>query len=405
MIGDRSSSFTGKPCMRLLRLGILQSGIILGLLGLGLIWGYFPGQAQTVDQLRTQQQQLQQKLQTNQQQLETLQQQEQAAQQNIDAIRNSLQQTDTRIQDNEYRLQQAQQDLERAQQDLEELEAKLARQQAGTAARLRYLQRHGAERWWALLLSSQDLNEFFDRRHQLGLLIESDRALISELQETASLVEEQRVVLEARKNEIALILQELAAQKQQQQQRLEAQKQLVERITTQRSAYEAAQRRLQADSRQIGSLIQRLIAEAEAQQQSAPAQAPAVTGTGRLVRPVAGPMTSPFGWRIHPVYRTRRFHAGLDFGVATGTPVGAADRGTVLYSGWYGGYGYTVILNHGNGLTTLYAHNSSLLVRQGQTVQRGQAIARSGSTGLSTGPHVHFEVRVQGQPVDPRRYI
>ncbi len=395
--------------MRARWIGAIGLGIILGLLGWGLIWGDFPGQAQTVDQLRNQQQQLQQQLRTNQQQLETLQQQERAAQEGINTIRDSMQVTETRIEDNEYRLQQAQKDLERAQQELVELEAKLERQRAGTAARLRYLQRHGAEQWWALLLSSEDLNEFFDRRHQLGLLIESDRTLIQQLQETTAQVDEQRVVLEERKNEISLILQQLAAQRQQQEQQLQATRQLVERINSQRSSYEAAQRRLQSDSRQIGGLIQKLIAEETARQaarsSSASEQAPVVTGTGRLVRPVGGPMTSPFGWRIHPVYRTRRFHAGLDFGVATGTPVGAADRGTVLYSGWYGGYGYTVILNHGNGLTTLYAHNSALLVRVGQTVQRGQPIARSGSTGLSTGPHVHFEVRHNGQPVDPRRYI
>lgn len=391
--------------MGLRRLGLLVLGLTLGLIGLGLGLWFSPSQAQTVDQLRNRQQQLQHQIQTNQQQLESLQQQERSAQQTMNAIRDSLQLTNTRIEDNEYRLRQAQQELERAQKELEGLEAKLARQQAGTAARLRYLQRHGAERWWALLLSSQDLNEFFDRRHQLGLLIESDRALITQLQQTAEQVDKQRIVLESRKNEIALILQELAIQKQQQQQQFEAQQQLVERITTQRAAYEAAQQRLAADSQQIGGLIQDLIAQEAARQAAAQSQGPVVKGTGRFVRPVGGPMTSPFGWRVHPVYRTRRFHSGLDFGVATGTPVGAADRGTVLYSGWYGGYGYTVIVNHGNGLTTLYAHNSALLVRVGQAVERGQALARAGSTGLSTGPHVHFEVRVNGQPVDPRRYI
>lgn len=83
----------------------------------------------------------------------------------------------------------------------------------------------------------------------------------------------------------------------------------------------------------------------------------------------------------------------------------ASDRGTVIYAGWYGGYGYTVIVNHGGGITTLYAHNSRVAVGVGQQVQRGQVVAASGSTGLSTGPHVHFEVRVNGQPVDPRRYL
>ncbi len=382
----------------------LKAWAILGLLALLLLGGVgrvAPSQAQNVHQLQQRQQQIQQQIQRNQRRLGELRQAEEEARRRMGSLRQNLRQTEVSLQDNQYRLEQAQKALEQAQQELQELEDRLRRQQRGTAARLRYLQRQGAEHWWALLLTSRDLNEFFDRRHQLQLLIEADRQLIQELQAMAKEVEQQRIALEAQRNEISLILQELAAQKNQLQQQAAAQEQLMSRLAKERAAYEAAQRRLEADSQQLTRLIQYLLAQQARQRRGRdPFQ-----GRGRLLPPVHGPITSGFGWRLHPIYGSRRFHTGIDFGVPIGTPVRAAERGTVLYAGWYGGYGYTVIINHGGGITTLYAHNSRLTVGVGQEIQRGQVVAASGSTGLSTGPHVHFEVRVNGQPVDPRRYL
>jgi len=98
-------------------------------------------------------------------------------------------------------------------------------------------------------------------------------------------------------------------------------------------------------------------------------------------------------------------HEGIDIAVGSGTPVHAAAAGTVVYAGWMSGYGYVVVLDHGNGLSTAYAHNSSLIVAQGATVGTGFVIALSGNTGHSTGPHVHFEVRIGGAPVDPLGYL
>lgn len=128
-----------------------------------------------------------------------------------------------------------------------------------------------------------------------------------------------------------------------------------------------------------------------------------VDASGRLIRnfswPVQGPISSPFG------PRWGRMHQGLDIAVVTGTPVRAAASGRVTFSGDNGGYGLLVIIDHGNGVETRYAHNSQLLVKVGDRVQRGQVIARSGNTGNSTGPHVHFEIRQYGQAVDPLLYL
>jgi len=116
-------------------------------------------------------------------------------------------------------------------------------------------------------------------------------------------------------------------------------------------------------------------------------------------------ITSPYGYRIHPILKTKKLHTGIDIGASTGAAVIAGNAGTVLFAGYYGGYGYTVIIDHGGQISTLYAHNSKLLVQEGDKVTRGQNIAKIGSTGLSTGPHLHFEVRINGQHTNPMNYL
>jgi len=122
-------------------------------------------------------------------------------------------------------------------------------------------------------------------------------------------------------------------------------------------------------------------------------------------RPVPGAVTSRFGSRVHPIFGTVRNHYGIDFGGSSGDPISAAASGQVITAGWMNGYGNTVIISHGNGYTTLYAHQSAILVSYGDTVQGGDTIGRVGSTGFSTGPHLHWEIRVDGVAVDPLPYI
>ena len=354
---------------------------------------------QTLDSLQQQRQQLLQQIETIRSRSNTLELQENQARSQLGVIQSSLAAVETRLEDNEFRLTRAQEELSKLEDRLKVSEEKLGRQRESAANRLRYLQKQGREeRWWALMLNSADLNEFFDRRYYFRLLMESDRTLIKDLQHSSEDLEQERISLEAQKNEIALLQQQLALEKANYEQQETEQTQLISRLQNERAAHAAAQRRLEADSQRLSTMIQRLAVQ-QAQ------QAGFQQGTGQMIPPVAGPVTSRFGWRTHPVYRTRRLHAGIDYGVATGTPVHASDSGTILYSGWYGGYGYTVIINHGGGLTTLYAHNSGLLVSKDQHVAKGQQVARAGSTGLSTGPHVHFEVRKNGQPVDPAGYF
>lgn len=121
--------------------------------------------------------------------------------------------------------------------------------------------------------------------------------------------------------------------------------------------------------------------------------------------PAAGEITSPFGWRTHPIFGTSRFHRGIDIGADLGDPVQAVAPGTVVYAGYAGGYGLYVEIDHGNGLVTCYAHNSELFVSEGQSVALGTLVSHAGSTGYSTGPHLHFEVQLNGTSVNPMDYL
>jgi murein DD-endopeptidase MepM/ murein hydrolase activator NlpD len=126
---------------------------------------------------------------------------------------------------------------------------------------------------------------------------------------------------------------------------------------------------------------------------------------GQLLWPVSGPITSPFGWRMHPIMHRMILHRGIDIGVPTGTPVAAAAEGRIIVASYQGGCGNMVAIDHRGGLSTMYCHMSQIFVSVGQEVQRGQAIGAAGSTGLSTGPHVHFQVMQNGNPVDPMGFL
>jgi murein DD-endopeptidase MepM/ murein hydrolase activator NlpD len=130
-----------------------------------------------------------------------------------------------------------------------------------------------------------------------------------------------------------------------------------------------------------------------------------VPGNGRFKLPVDAPVVSPFGMRFHPILHTWRMHTGVDLGASSGTPIKAAGDGVVISAGWNGGYGNFTLLDHGNGLATGYAHQSQIAVSVGQQVKTGEVIGYVGSTGASTGPHLHWEVRVNGNPVNPMEWV
>lgn len=351
-------------------------------------------QAQSVEELQRYQQRLEQQRSQILKERDRVKNLQKSAEGDLKGLQKTIKATANQIKNSETQLQKATQRLRALEVTLVKAEQAYQQKQFATVARLRFLQRQQMERGWAVLLQSQNLNEFLDRRRQLKLIYATDREMLAGLKQETDRIDQQRHQVEQKKNEIALLSQQLLAQKSDIEAEAESQKGLVARLNTDNKALEAAEAQLAKDSQSVTRLIRQRIPGGIAYR-----------GTGQMLFPSLGEITSVFGWRTHPILGYQRFHAGLDIGADHGTLIHASDSGTVILAGWYGGYGNTVIIDHGGGITSLYAHASELYVYEGQTLQRGQAIAAVGSTGLSTGPHLHFEVRENGEPIDPMVYL
>ena len=239
----------------------------------------------------------------------------------------------------------------------------------------RYLQGVTAGRWAAV----DDLRSLRDAIEKLGQRAEAERLKAAEARSTA----------EAEREHLASLRAEQAARRDDVAADQAAEERLIAEIRSRVSGYEAELAALQRTSSAIGTML----AERQAGQQ--------VAESFVVVRPVPGEITSGFGERVHPILGTVRMHAGVDMHADYGAPIAAGAAGEVVWAGWRDGYGNTVIIDHGNQYATLYAHQSVVQVAVGQTVIAGQTVGEVGSTGLATGPHLHFEVRVLGVPVDP----
>lgn len=185
-------------------------------------------------------------------------------------------------------------------------------------------------------------------------------------------------------------------------------RQLRELLAEQAQRQQEALAAIEADRDRHAELVAAL--EAESARLTRRLRARAAAGAsprdvgGGMAWPADGPVTSPFGYRTHPISGVRRLHTGVDVGAAARAPVRAARRGEVVTAGWLGGYGNAVVIDHGGGLSTLYAHQSALAVGTGDSVRRGQVVGAVGATGFVASPHLHFEVRVDGVPTDPAAY-
>lgn len=356
-----------------------------------------PAQAESVQELQNYQNFVDQQRQIIQKQQEQINALSKPAQSRLEALKRNVRVTDAQIQDNEKKIRQAKNQLQALNTKLQDLVYDLNKKREATSARLRYLQRQQLQRWWITLLSSKDLNQFADRRRQIERIYNGDRKLLAELTQRSDRVDKQRNQTIAQSNEVELLTQKLKYQKANIESEAVAQQNAIDRLKSDRLALAQAEDRLLEDSRRLSEIIL-----AKVQPYSGLVLPP---GTGQLMYPTIGPVTSNFGWRTHPILGTERFHSGIDFGADYGSLVYASERGRVIYADWYGGYGNAVIIDHGNGMTTLYAHCSELYVKDGDMVEKGQPISAVGSTGFSTGPHLHFELRANGEPLDPATYL
>jgi murein DD-endopeptidase MepM/ murein hydrolase activator NlpD len=261
------------------------------------------------------------------------------------------------------------------------------------------------------LLSAHSFGDLMDRYAYYQSALDSDSSLVDEISGLRDRLDERRQLVVAQEHQIAqtkLRLEasrtEVAAVRGQRADELAAKQAVIAQKNSLLNHIRGHQQKLQAQEVQLERASAR-IHDFLARQASTAAPSALPTGGGQLLWPAAGPVTSPFGYRIDPVIGGMHLHAGIDIGAPYGATVVAADSGTVAYVGVISGYGNVVAIDHGGGLSTTYNHLSAWQVSTGQHVSRGQPIANVGCTGYCTGPHLHFEVRINGTPVDPMPYL
>ncbi len=227
-----------------------------------------------------------------------------------------------------------------------------------------------------------------------GEELEGNKQKILKEQNSLEIVKGQR---EEKKQQLNAIIEELRALEAEQQRKYSS-------LTEEEKRLRAEIHGIDEINEELQGQMDRFMAELNKDNQGSNNSGQA-SSDKMYIRPAKGRITSEYGYRTNPVTGIYKLHAGIDIGASQGSSILATRGGTVAYSGWMGGYGYVVIINHGNGIQSLYAHSSELKVSNGEKVSQGQLIALVGSTGNSTGPHLHFEVRVNGVSQNPRNFV
>lgn len=319
---------------------------------------------------------------------------------------NKLYSNQQRLERTEQNLTQSKERYVYTQKEVTDLESQLERvleeyKELKNSTNKRIVQIYKTKRknYIEFLLSSKDINNFLDRLYYENIIMRNDKKKIKETQAKTRNIIELKSKIEEQKRYLAQNIKSMDREQKNITAAISENEKLIERLKTDRATWERAERELARQSSQLTTLINK----------SVNSGGPAIAAVGGFVRPVYGGITSYYGWRVHPIFNKRIFHSGVDIGAPMGTKVKAANSGRVIFVGWYGGYGKVIIIDHGriNGtsVTTLYAHLSNYSVSQGEDVTKGQNIGNVGTTGYSTGPHLHFEVRVNGSTTNPLNYI
>ena len=319
-----------------------------------------------------------------------------------------------------YRIDENETKLVAATEELNEKHAVLEK-------RVRDIYINGQISYLDVLFGAKDFGDFLTRMDLLKRVMIRDSELVANVLKYQNEIKEVGKQLEADRK----IQTELAAKAEEAKdiklEKVAKQQAIIDLMQNDKDVYDQQYDEMMASSAEVQRLIQQKQEERRRKEEEARRQAEmaarksAGAGNvvvidggedytmpsygGNMIWPISGPITSEFGWRTHPIFGSARFHSGLDIGGDYGMPIHAAAGGVVIEAGWIGGYGNTIMIDHGGGIATLYGHNESLAVSVGQQVSQGEVVAYCGSTGNSTGPHCHFEVRVNGEPVSPWDYL
>lgn len=312
-------------------------------------------------------------------------------QQKLETTHSTLASTKSQYNAIQNQLNQMEIELSRAQRDFNTTDAQLKN-------RIRQVFKTQRLGMFELILSAKDLNALLDVVYFERIIIKRDYKKMVELKEKSTKLAKMKKDVEAKKQALAATIEDMNYQQRSIKQAIAQNQSMINKLKTDKAYYQRAERELERQSESLQKMISKGYKNSTVK----------VSSSG-FMKPIAGRITSPFGWRTHPIFNSRTFHSGVDIGGPNYGSIKASNGGKVIYSGWYGGYGKVVIIDHGivggQPMTTLYAHMSTIKVNNGQTVTKGQVIGLEGTTGYSTGPHCHFEVRINGKPNNPLNYI
>jgi murein DD-endopeptidase MepM/ murein hydrolase activator NlpD len=291
------------------------------------------------------------------------------------------------IQESDIKLQNINNEIEEVNKDIDQLEKTIKENQGILEQRLRASNKNLSLGYIQILFRSENLSEFLTNLQTIKEIVTYDKNILEELSKTSESLDIKKKDLSSKQDEIKLLSNTLNSKKSD----------------------------LEKDKKELGELKSKLETEENDIQNKISEISNVNNGTGDnnnyIVSnngwPVQGytRISSPYGMRMHPVLKVRKMHTGIDIPAPTGTNVLSIDNGKVIFAGVQGGYGNTVMILHDDGKVSLYAHNSRITVSNGQRVSKGQVIAKIGSTGRSTGPHLHFEIRINGSHVNPINYL
>ncbi|AWW26445.1 murein hydrolase activator EnvC family protein [Acetobacterium carbinolicum] len=317
--------------------------------------------------------------------------------------------------------------IAKKQEELKIAEAKKLEQEESMSDRVRAMYMYGNGSVMEFIFSASDFSDFVTKLDMSRYIMSADKGSLNALDETKKVIDEKKLGIEADRLKTVEKKTEQEVVLTQQEEILAQKDQLLAQNQAALNEYKAIEEAEAATSADIEGQLQAYYEQQRAAAEQAAAQAAQAQSSGdaessdgstggdssgggstappvyssSYVWPCYGEITSPFGWRTHPIWGDTRFHAGIDIGASSGTPVAVAGNGTVISAGWNGGYGNCVIVDIGNGLSAVYAHLSAIYVSSGETVSAGQTVGAVGSTGDSTGAHLHYEVRLYGSPIDP----
>ncbi len=299
-------------------------------------------------------------------------------------------------------------DIQETKNQIEQLKIDIADSRKKLSGRLKEINKRQMSDYWAVLFKSDNFYDFVTRLDFIKKITQNDVKEIKKLKEQRQKLENQEEELISLRNELIEAEKRYREQQMREMQLRAEQKSVLDQVSAQKAVQSKLVYDLEFLTRGENAELEELIRQEQAlyadqTRKIKPAGKPQkVVSSSSFIWPVRGVITSPFGYRMHPIRGRYIFHSGIDIGVASGTPIKCSANGTVIMSTWYGGYGNCIIVDHGGGWSTLYGHCSALYVSKGKTVLQGTVIGAVGSTGMSTGPHLHFEVRYNGSPVDPR---